>query len=239
MAVSSSSRFDFVLFDLGGVLVRLRGPDVLSGLRGRRRATWESVGERADDHEGTAVTAAPVAHRQDLAADGSPADLWALWVRSEWVKRFQRGQCSAEDFCIGLVREWGLEISPEIFLDLFRTFPASLYDGALSLVSDVGQRVNIGCLSNTNSVHWDLISRDWGLGALFGHAFLSHQMGHVKPDRAAFDHVVGKLGVPAARIVLVDDSPENVEGAQRAGLTAVHARGPAEARLALSDLGIL
>ena len=42
----------------------------------------------------------------------------------------------------------------------------------------------------------------------------------LKPDRRAFDRAVEIVGVPADRVLFVDDLPLNVEGARAAGLNA-------------------
>lgn len=44
----------------------------------------------------------------------------------------------------------------------------------------------------------------------------------LKPDPRAYALCLAQLGLPAAACVLVDDQLRNVEGAQRAGLQAVH-----------------
>jgi putative hydrolase of the HAD superfamily len=45
--------------------------------------------------------------------------------------------------------------------------------------------------------------------------------GVMKPDPAAFRAGIEALGLPAEQIVFLDDMPWNVEGARRAGMTAV------------------
>ncbi len=61
----------------------------------------------------------------------------------------------------------------------------------------------------------------------------------MKPDREIYDRAVGLLGVAPGRIVFLDDNRINVDGAVAAGLVARQARGIAEARAALVDLGVL
>lgn len=43
-----------------------------------------------------------------------------------------------------------------------------------------------------------------------------------KPDRRAFERVMLTRGVSADRTLIVDDSPENIRGAQSTGATALH-----------------
>ncbi|WP_219462839.1 HAD family hydrolase [Nonomuraea rhizosphaerae] len=51
--------------------------------------------------------------------------------------------------------------------------------------------------------------------------FYSGRMGLVKPDREIFDRMAAELGADPAEIVFIDDRPENVTGAERAGMTGV------------------
>ena len=50
--------------------------------------------------------------------------------------------------------------------------------------------------------------------------------------------MVEAIGVKAGRIVFFDDLAENIEGARRQGLTAVHVTSPNDVADALTALGI-
>ncbi|MFC4008692.1 HAD family hydrolase [Nonomuraea purpurea] len=72
--------------------------------------------------------------------------------------------------------------------------------------------------------------------AAIGHRFYSARMGLVKPDRKIYDEMARALDADPAQIVFIDDRQENVEGAQRAGMTGVRFTGAAALRAALSDI---
>ena len=61
---------------------------------------------------------------------------------------------------------------------------------------------------------------------LFDAVVLSGLAGVAKPDRAAYELVADRLGVPASRCVFVDDLRRNVLGAVAAGMTGVHHGAP-------------
>jgi putative hydrolase of the HAD superfamily len=69
---------------------------------------------------------------------------------------------------------------------------------------------------------------------LFDDLYFSHEMGHVKPDRAAFDHVVTTLDCAPEHILFLDDNQINVDGARAAGLVAERAVGVEAARSILT-----
>ncbi len=200
-----SGGYRCVLFDLGGVLVRLQAVGPMS----------------------------------QLVGSSSDAEFWCRWLASRWVRDFERGRCSSSEFAAGIAAEWGMTASADSFLEAFENWPEALYDGALALVADVRRAVPVGCLSNSNPLHWNRFASLWHLDRLFDVRFLSHEMGLVKPDRELFEHVVGRLEAPPESIVFLDDNQANVTGAQEAGLTAVKVSGPSEARRELEKLGIL
>jgi 2-haloacid dehalogenase len=77
------------------------------------------------------------------------------------------------------------------------------------------------------------------------HAFLGHfrdyvvsgLVGHSKPDKAIYDLVCQAGGFQPADAVFIDDVLTNVEGAQAAGMAAIHHRSAAETTAELRALG--
>lgn len=171
-----------------------------------------------------------VATMRELAGIRSDEELWERWLGCDWVRRFERGQCSPEDFAEGMVGEWRLPMTGAEFLRTFGDWVQEPYAGAEELVADTARRVPVAMLSNMNAVHWDRAVSAWPLVKRFDHVFTSFQLGLIKPDVEVFRHVVDALGVAPEQIFFVDDNAINVEGAKVAGLSAQTVRGVAEAR---------
>ena len=74
---------------------------------------------------------------------------------------------------------------------------------------------------------------------LFDRDYLSYVLDMVKPDADIYDHVIADLGLPASEILFIDDNQINVDGALARGMQAALAKGPGEARSALTRLGVL
>jgi len=161
------------------------------------------------------------------------------WLTSPWVRQFESGNCSEQEFAAGVVTEWGFPLSPSQFLDSFVSWLGDPFDGAEQMVRDTGAQVTVGCLSNTNELHWRTVISEWPLTALFEHRFLSFELRAVKPDREVFERAVAALPVPPERVLFIDDNALNVEGALAAGLQAQQARGVAEARAVLARHALL
>ena len=188
---------------------------------------------------GVLVDFGGVVAMKTLAAIDDDELLWRRWLTCRWVRAFERGDCSPDDFARGVVDDWALSISADEYLEAFRTWLGGPLEGADELVADTRRVVRVGCLSNTNALHWPDAERRWPVLGAFDARFLSFEMGCVKPDRVIFDRVADALGTPRERILFLDDNAINVEGAIAAGFRAVRAVGPAEARRALAAAGLL
>ena len=195
-----------VLFDLGGVLVELRGvPTMLAWLN----------------------------HRVSLE------ELWALWLSSPVVRRFETGRTTPAEFAEQIIRELSLPVSPEDFVANFQSWLVGLLPGALDVVRSVPSRFTRATLSNNSEPHWRRLMTEFDLEDAFHHHFASHLTGKIKPDREAFQNVLDTLGCSADSVFFLDDSTLNVNAARDVGMHAVQVQGPAEARLALIEAGIL
>jgi HAD superfamily hydrolase (TIGR01509 family) len=176
---------------------------------------------------------------KELAGIEHDDELWRRWLSCPWVRSFERGNCSAERFAAGVVDEWALTLDPDAFLAAFRSWPGGPLPGADALLADVRRRVPAGCLSNTNSLHWEDQSARWPILDSFDFRFLSFELGFVKPDRELFDEVARRVGVPRGRVLFLDDNVINVDAARAAGFVADAVKGVAEARHALVTVGVI
>lgn len=209
-----------------------------------RTRQYEAVTERPYDIVlfdlgGVLIELSGVGAMRELAGLGSDDELWRRWLTCPWVRAFERGDCSPAEFAAGMVSEWELSVTPEVFLDGFRGWPVGPLPGAEALVARVAEVVAVGCLSNTNALHTEERFSRWPIFDAFEPRFLSHELGVLKPDRVLFDRVARLVGSPPSRILFLDDNLINVDGAIAAGFAAVHVRGVTEAERALEAVGIL
>lgn len=161
-----------------------------------------------------------------------------FWLLSDAVRRFEVGKCGGDEFAAAAVAELKLDIAPGPFLRQFVSWDRGPLPGALELLDALKPRYLLACLSNNNELHWRRLREETGLLEKFHHCFASQEIGHMKPDRESFDHVVRQLGVAPDRILFLDDNPECVDGAQAAGMVAACARGVDGVRATLASFGI-
>jgi HAD superfamily hydrolase (TIGR01549 family) len=120
-----------------------------------------------------------------------------------------------------LARSWGCEAETLAMLDELQREKA-----AMRLYPDVEQTMallrrrglRIGVCSNLAQGYGDVVRN---LLPRTDAMVLSFEVGRAKPERAIFDSLSSALGVDAAAILFVGDSPESdVRGAQAAGMAA-------------------
>jgi len=191
------------------------------------------------DLGGVLIELGGVTAMRELTTIETDEELWRRWLGCRWVRSYERGECSPDEFANGVVQDWGLTVEPEMFLAAFGAWPLGPYPGAEALVARVREAVPVGCLSNTNASHVDEHFSRWPIFDAFDFRFLSYELGLLKPDRDVFDRVAELVAVPAGRILFIDDNELNVEGARDAGFAAARANGVAEAEQALVVAGVL
>ena len=130
----------------------------------------------------------------------------AVTVEQEIVERLSRcphteafgcGQLSRQEFGERFVRDWGIDLAPERFLEEFRSWSTCLLPGAVELLASLRSRFRLAALSNSNELHRERNSRDLGVTNLFEVAISSHQVGLRKPDPQIYLAALGLQMEPA------------------------------------------
>ena len=168
-----------------------------------------------------------------------PSEILARYVRGEAYHRHETGSLSDADYFESLRASLGISISDAQFLEGWNAIFAGEMPGIAELLERAANHLPLYAFSNTNRPHVDHFSQIHAdvLGH-FREIYLSSTIGLRKPDRAAYDHVVCAIGVPASRILFFDDLAENIEGARACGLMAVHVTSSTDVADALAALGI-
>jgi len=156
----------------------------------------------------------------------------------EHYARHERGEITATQYFEHLMSVLALDAQHADIERGWNAIFVSEIAETLALVRAARDRMPCHMFTNTNAAHQAAWSRMFPMVASsFDRVFASHEIGLRKPEQRAFAHVAQALGVPAASIMFFDDSLENVEGARKAGLQAVHVRTPQDVANALQRIG--
>ena len=174
-----------------------------------------------------------------MGENATSDEMWHKWLHSTPVREFETGRIAAEEFAVAVTAEFRLPVNPQQFLASFSSWVTGLYPGTLEMLAQIPSSYQRAVLSNNNVLHWARVIDDLKLGPAFGHHFVSHLTGRIKPDPDAFQHVVEALGCRPEQVLFLDDNTLNVEAARRFGMQAVRVQGITETRRALSERGII
>jgi putative hydrolase of the HAD superfamily len=171
------------------------------------------------------------AEQMDLGM--SDRDFWSVWLGSDTVVALETGAIAEAEFFERFPAELGLTDSCRKFQQRFHRWQLELFPGVVEMLQELGETHDVALLSNTNSIHWNLIDPDGQIRQLFNHVFLSFEIGHLKPYRDIFEHVL--QFVPNARdeIVFLDDTEKNVAAAEELGIRSLQVTGLEGIRRAL------
>jgi glucose-1-phosphatase len=183
--------------------------------------------------DGVATLLELLEHR--MSAD----DIWRLWASSPSVRAFETGKLAPAEFAAAVLGELAVELEPQRFLESFVGWPNALYPGALDLLASIPRRYQRAVLSNSNAVHWARVIDGMQLAPTLDHYFSSHLIGKMKPDVAAFEHVLKALDCKPEEVLFLDDNVRNVDAASSIGMHAFLVKGAAAARRTLLDAGVI
>jgi putative hydrolase of the HAD superfamily len=128
------------------------------------------------------------------------------------------GRKTIEEFWYAVGPELGLDTAEEI--DVFRQryrADEAVNESVLNLIRRLHGHYKLALLSNspTGLEQW---LEDWGMHDLFDVVFCSGDEGVVKPEPAAFELTLERLGVKPHEAVFIDDTLEHVDASRKLGL---------------------
>jgi putative hydrolase of the HAD superfamily len=154
------------------------------------------------------------------ALEGRVEDLDACLEQAVLAERpALAGEVRWLDVLPGLLAEWDILDAYDDVVRLWLTIEP--VDAARELVREV-RSAGVAChLASNQDVHRaSYMQERLGYADLLDGAFYSCALGAAKPDPAYFAAIVDRLGLPADRVLLVDDRASNVDAARDLGLAA-------------------
>lgn len=183
------SSVEWVLLDLGGVLVEVDQPKIFVALGAECRMPPAEVEARLK----------------------SAVHLWNPFIEREFTP------AELARLVNGLL---GSAISDGLVVEAFNAELGDTISSTAELLPGLRTRAQVGCLSNTNSIHWDKLLRDYEWMGHFDRRFASQILGCAKPKAEIYEKVQSLLGARGRSILFFDDKQENVDAAARLGWNA-------------------
>ena len=135
----------------------------------------------------------------------------------------ERGRVTPAEFYDHIRRETGRDTSDSDIARALNSFIVGMPEYKLQMLSDLRGRFGIYMLSNTNAIMIPYIRETWftlhGLtfDDYFDRAFLSYEMGEIKPAESIFLDMIEQGGLTPSECLFIDDGPSNIDTASRLG----------------------
>jgi putative hydrolase of the HAD superfamily len=154
--------------------------------------------------------------------------------QNDLFDKLEIGEISAQHFINKILTLCPVGTSPNKVVAAWNAMLGEFPKEKIELLQQIKGRLPIYMLSNTNEIHipkvydaWDKVS-DEPMSALFDKIYLSFEIGKRKPDVSTFEWVCYSLKINPSTTLFIDDSPQHIEGAKKAGLQTYYYQSKTE-----------
>ncbi len=156
-------------------------------------------------------------------------NLYSQQKQSGVFDEFEKGNISPDEFRRRL-KQWLPEHVSNGDIDkAWNALLIGVPPSKIELLKQLKKKYRLFLLSNTNEIHLSEVLKmmahldgNKGINHLFERNYYSCRMGMRKPDKAIFDKVCSDNSLVSFNTLFIDDTLQNVEGAQKAGLDVLH-----------------
>lgn len=151
------------------------------------------------------------------------------WSEDDAYRAHETGELEFTDYIDALSERLGVTMSHDHWREGWNDVFVGPYPGVQEKLTELAGSQALYAFTNTNPTH-EAAWRARYTHALvhFQEIFVSSSIGLRKPDIAAFEWVAAAMDLKPEQILFLDDNPQNIEGADQAGLQTAHVNGEAE-----------
>ena len=158
----------------------------------------------------------------------NPSDLYNQFGQNQLFDQYEKGEVSGKFF---LEQLKPLTKFDTIESDIVTAWNAMIGDfptEKLDFIAELSQHNPCFLLSNTNEIHLKKAIENLqktgfkNLDDLFIKCYYSHMIGKRKPEVKTFKWIIDQMGMEASKVLFIDDSPQHIEGAKKAGLQVIY-----------------
>ena len=190
--MNNLNEFDTIIFDLGGVLIDIDYQATTSAFRDLGVTDFEL-------------------HYNQLQQESL-------------FDAFEKGELSGQHFINKLMNIVPKGATPNQIVSAWNAMLGNFPLKKIELLKRVREKHTIFLLSNTNAIHMPIVYKNWNkvstipFSEAFDQVFLSFEIGRRKPDVETFQWVLHKNNLNPEKTLFIDDSPQHIAGAEKAGL---------------------
>jgi FMN phosphatase YigB (HAD superfamily) len=155
--------------------------------------------------------------------------LYSKALQHEVFDLIETGRVTTAIFCEEIRKMTGKNIPDSDIILAWNAMLIGMTEDKIELLQRLGSTYNLYLLSNTNEIHLQAVKEriETQVGyerfaRCFKKLYFSNEIGLRKPHPECFEYVLKDAGIRASETLFIDDSPQHVEGARKAGLHAYH-----------------
>jgi HAD superfamily hydrolase (TIGR01509 family) len=153
------------------------------------------------------------------------------------VESFDRGEMSPEEFYRQVTKKLKARIDYDRFYSIYNDV-FSLNPPVFQLMIRLKKNYKIVLLSNTDVMRFDFIKKKFPEIMIFDEYVLSYQVGFIKPHPQIYKEALKQAGAKAKECVFIDDREENIEEAERLGISGILMEPQTDLETVLQERGL-
>ena len=128
----------------------------------------------------------------------------------------------------------------QAYHDNWRDSIGTSYTGTVKLLKALKQGgYPVYGLSNWSAETFPYARQKYDFFDLLDDMVISGHVGHIKPDPEIFQILLEKIGRPAEECLFIDDSPTNIDQAEKLGFQTIHFQSSEQLEIGLRQLNLL
>ena len=145
-----------------------------------------------------------------------------------FFKSYETGAIDDATFIASVQNLAGIKLTAEIVIEAWNALLIDFPPERINFLKKIRSKYRLFLLSNTSALHHirfhEIFKQEFGgsLDDLFEKAYYSHIIKLHKPDTASYQLIVDENRLDPGETLFIDDSPANVQGAERAGLKGMY-----------------
>lgn len=185
-----------IIFDFGGVIINISHQQVENAFKALGVSNFEALFNQA--------------------------------TQAKLFQQFEKGEITTSQFRDRIRELTSLNVSDDKLDDAWNLIIGDYPPQRIDLLNQINNNYRLFLLSNTNSIHYDYyipkFESEYGysFGSLFEKTYWSFKFGKRKPDLDSYKQLIAENQLIKGETLFIDDSVQNIEAAQKAGLKTVH-----------------
>jgi len=161
---------------------------------------------------------------------GFPAELMQFpnSMTTDLYYKYETGKLDTEKFRDEIRKVSGVEMSDQTFDEAWNSMLVRFPEERIELLKTLSKHYDLYLLSNTSALHVKVFEKMYletageAMQKVFKKLYYSHEIGWHKPDREAWEYVIGDAAIKAEETLFLDDNIHNIKAAQELGFQAIH-----------------